>query len=120
MLRYSPLTKSNPAGLFIQAFADTTKIPEASPLIPTTTPVTQWNHVLKRSHPYRKKPSAIASIKNAVPSREKGIPNIGPACLINVGQSRPSSNDSTVPDTAPVAKKMATPLLQAFVKFLYT
>jgi len=54
-------------------------------------------------------------MKKAVPSKEKGIPNIGPACFIKFGQSRPNSNDKTVPDTAPVAKKMATPLLHALV-----
>ena len=62
----------------------------------------------------------MASIKKAVPSREKGRPNIGPACFMNPGHNKPSSKESTVPDTAPVAKKIATPLLQAFVTFRYT
>src|ERR1700754_2182228 len=62
----------------------------------------------------------MASIKKAVPSKEKGMPIMGPACFINRGHSRPSSKDKTVPDTAPVAKKIATPLLHAMVMFLYT
>ena len=61
---------------------------------------------------------AMASIKKAVPSREKGKPKMGPACSINLGHNKPSSKESTVPETAPVAKKMATPLLQALVTFL--
>jgi len=53
--------------------------------------------------------------KNAVPSHEKGMPIIGPACFINSGHNKPSSNDKTVPDTAPTAKKIATPFDQALV-----
>ena len=37
----SPLTTLNPAGLFIQALAATTKIPEAAPLIATGIPDSQ-------------------------------------------------------------------------------
>ena len=54
-------------------------------------------------------------MKKAVPSNEKGIPKIGPACFINPGQSKPNSKESMVPETAPVANKIATPLLQALV-----
>ncbi|MNE30291.1 hypothetical protein D3C80_1237970 [compost metagenome] len=61
----------------------------------------------------------MASMKNAVPSNEKGIPKIGPACFMNSGHNNPNSNESMVPETAPVTKKIATPLLHAFVKFLY-
>src|SRR5436190_8882578 len=110
-----PFTQSKPAGLFIQAFADTTKMPDKIPDMLTKTPESQCAHLFSRFHPYRKMPSAIASIKNAVPSHENGIPMIAPACFINVGQSKPSSNDNTVPETAPTAKKIATPLLHAFV-----
>src|SRR5436190_1826584 len=95
-------------------------MPDTKPLTPTTTPVNQWNHLLNLSQPYRKNPSAIASMKKAVPSKENGSPKIGPACFMNVGHSSPSSKESTVPDTAPVAKKIATPLLQAFVTFRNT
>ena len=40
------------------------------------------------------------------------IPIMGPVSSMNRGQSSPSSNESTVPDTAPTANKMAVPLLQ--------
>ncbi len=82
-------------------------------------PVNQWNHLLNLSQPYKKNPRAMASIKKATPSNEKGMPNIGPACSMNFGHSKPNSNESIVPDTAPVAKNMATPLLQACVMCLY-
>jgi hypothetical protein len=35
---------------------------------------------------------------------------------MNRGQSKPSSNDSTVPETAPTAKKIAVPVAQRLVK----
>src|SRR5512143_11898 len=54
-------------------------------------------------------PRKMASVKNANPSSENGIPMIAPANRMNSGQSRPSSNDSTVPDTAPTAKRIAVP-----------
>jgi hypothetical protein len=34
---------------------------------------------------------------------------IGPANAMNDGHSKPSSNDSTVPETAPTAKRIAVP-----------
>src|SRR3954452_23864401 len=40
------------------------------------------------------------------------MPKIGPAKAMNVGQRRPSSNESTVPETAPTAKRMAVPWAQ--------
>src|SRR3954471_10195927 len=89
-----PFTQSKPAGLFIHAFAATTKIPDSTPEIPTTTPDAQCTHLFKRSQPYKKTPRAIASTKKAVPSQEKGIPMMAPACFIKLGQSRPSSNES--------------------------
>src|SRR5829696_3429560 len=54
-------------------------------------------------------PRKIASVKNANPSSEKGMPMIGPAYAMNPGQSSPSSNDSTVPETAPTANRIAVP-----------
>ncbi len=54
-------------------------------------------------------------MKNAKPSSENGIPMIGPACSMKNGQSRPSSNESTVPDTAPTAKRIAVPFAHRFV-----
>ena len=32
------------------------------------------------------------------------MPTIEPACFMNCGQSKPSSNESVVPETAPIAK----------------
>src|SRR5258705_7814945 len=90
-----PFTQSKPAGLFIQALADTTKMPDKIPDILTKTPDSQCTHLFNLFHPYRKTPNAIASIKNAVPSQENGIPIIAPACFINSGQSKPSSKDRT-------------------------
>jgi hypothetical protein len=57
-------------------------------------------------------PRKIASTKKAKPSSENGIPKMGPAKAMNVGQSRPSSKDRTVPETAPTAKSMAVPWAQ--------
>src|SRR6185503_10336309 len=52
--------------------------------------------------------------------REKGMPMIGPANAMKVGQSRPSSNDRTVPETAPTAKRMAVPRAQRFARSRYS
>ena len=65
-------------------------------------------------------PNAMASKKKDVPSKENGIPIIGPAWSINFGHNSPNSNDRTVPETAPTAKKMASPRDQAFAKSRYT
>src|SRR5439155_9459786 len=51
-------------------------------------------------------------VKKANPSSENGMPMIGPANRMNSGQRSPSSNDNTVPDTAPTAKRIAVPLAQ--------
>jgi hypothetical protein len=51
-------------------------------------------------------------VKKAKPSREKGMPMIAPACSMKVGQRSPSSKESTVPETAPTANRMAVPLAQ--------
>ena len=40
------------------------------------------------------------------------MPMIAPAFSINAGRNRPSSNERTVPDTAPTAKRMAVPFTQ--------
>ena len=45
-------------------------------------------------------------MKNAKPSAVNGKPKIAPEKAMNLGQSRPSSNESVVPDTAPTANKM--------------
>src|SRR3989442_14843635 len=55
-------------------------------------------------------PRKIASVKNANPSSENGMPMIEPANSMKRGHRRPSSNDSTVPDTAPTANRIAVPL----------
>jgi hypothetical protein len=54
-------------------------------------------------------PRKIASVKNANPSSANGGPITGPNVPMNAGQSRPSSNDSTVPETAPTANKIPVP-----------
>src|SRR5690554_5356777 len=116
MFSACPLTQSNPAGEFIQAFAEITNTPDITPAIPTTSPVYRCTFSFSRPQPYNHNPRAIASTKNAVPSHEKGNPNIGPACSINVGHSIPSSKLKTVPETAPTAKNIATPFAQVFAK----
>src|ERR1700694_2113303 len=45
-------------------------------------------------------------MKNANPSAENGRPKIAPEKAMNLGHSRPSSNASVVPETAPTAKRM--------------
>src|SRR2546422_6919347 len=62
----------------------------------------------------------MASVKNAKPSNENGIPMIAPACSMNPGQSKPSSNESTVPETAPTANKMAVPFAHRLQRSRYT
>src|SRR2546422_11508575 len=62
----------------------------------------------------------MASVKNAKPSSEKGIPMIAPACCMKPGQSKPSSNESTVPETAPTANKMAVPFAHRWQRSRYT
>src|SRR6266478_921855 len=62
----------------------------------------------------------MASVKNAKPSSENGIPMIAPACSMNPGQSKPSSNESTVPETAPTANKMAVPFAHRLQRSRYT
>ena len=52
----------------------------------------------------------MASVKKAKPSSAKGSPTTSPNMPMNLGQSRPSSNESTVPETAPTAKRMDVPL----------
>src|SRR5687767_6952165 len=115
-----PFSQSKPVGLFIHELADTTNMPDNTPDMPTTIPDAQCTHLLRRFQPYRKTPSAMASTKNAVPSHEKGIPMMGPACFMNSGKSNPSSNDKTVPDTAPTAKNMATPFDHALARSRYS
>src|SRR2546422_7725740 len=48
-----PLTSSNPVGAFIQAFAITTKTPDATPLTATAIPAHRCARAEMRSHPYR-------------------------------------------------------------------
>src|SRR5437879_5799376 len=62
----------------------------------------------------------MASVKNANPSSENGIPMIAPACSMKPGQSKPSSNESTVPETAPTANKMAVPFAHRLQRSRYT
>ena len=62
----------------------------------------------------------MASVKNAKPSSENGMPMMGPATRMNPGHSRPSSNDSTVPDTAPTANRIAVPRAQRLARSRWT
>src|SRR5712692_1599126 len=52
----------------------------------------------------------MASMKNANPSAENGRPKMPPEKAMNLGQRRPSSKESTVPETAPTANRMANAL----------
>ncbi len=61
----------------------------------------------------------MASVKKANPSSEKGMPMIGPASSMNRGHRRPSSKDSTVPDTAPTANRMAVPRAHRLARSRY-
>src|SRR6266404_3340523 len=62
----------------------------------------------------------MASVKNAKPSSENGIPMIAPACSMKPGQSKPSSKERTVPETAPTANKMAVPFAHRLQRSRYT
>src|SRR6266446_10440816 len=62
----------------------------------------------------------MASVKNANPPSENGVPMIAPACCMKAGQSKPSSNESTVPETAPTANKMAVPFAHRLQRSRYT
>ena len=65
-------------------------------------------------------PRKIASVKNAKPSSANGSPIDSPNRPMKRGHSRPSSNDSTVPDTAPTANKMLVPLASCFESSRYS
>ena len=45
----------------------------------------------------------MASVKKANPSSDRGMPTMGPARSMNPGNNNPSSNERTVPETAPTA-----------------
>ena len=49
----------------------------------------------------------IASVKKKIPSKANGTPKAAPHWPMNFGHSRPNSNDSTVPVTAPTANVTA-------------
>ena len=53
-------------------------------------------------------------MKKANPSAENGMPMMPPAYSMNPGQSSPSSKESTVPETAPTANRMAKAFDQRF------
>src|SRR5438034_8433067 len=99
-----PFLITKPAGVFIQEFALTINHAEARPLIQIGKEQSQCARGERRSQPYRYRPRKIASKKNANASSAKGKPTTAPANLIYVGQSRPSSNESMVPVTAPMSK----------------
>src|SRR5712691_4212735 len=102
-----PFLITKPAGVFIHEFVLTINHADANPLIQIGNEQSQCARGVSLSQPYRYRPRKIASRKNAKPSKAKAGPTTAPANLIQVGQSRPSSNESIVPDTAPIAKRMA-------------
>src|SRR5689334_3886984 len=65
-------------------------------------------------------PRKMASVKKANPSSENGMPMMGPAKAMKRGQSSPSSNEMTVPETAPTAKRMAVPFAHRRASSRYT
>ena len=48
------------------------------------------------------------------------MPIIAPAFSMKPGHNKPSSNDSTVPDTAPTAKRIAVPRAHRLLRSRYT
>jgi hypothetical protein len=59
-------------------------------------------------------PRKIASVKKAKPSSAKGSPTASPNVPMKRGQRSPSSNDSTVPETAPTANRIPVPFASRF------
>jgi hypothetical protein len=109
----SPLApRVNAAGFCIHAFAATTRIPETRPLSATGMPTSRCCFAVNRSQPYRYSPTKIASRKKAYPSTTKAGPMAGPASHMSFGHRSPSSNDSAVPETAPMANRSAVALPQ--------
>src|SRR5690242_3505611 len=102
-------SRRNPLGEFIHALAMTTKTELRAPLTATGIPVSQWAMGVSRFQPYRYRPRKMASRKNAKPSAVNGRPKMAPENAMNRGHSRPSSNDSAVPDTAPTANRIPHP-----------
>src|SRR6266567_424848 len=113
-----PFFISKPAGVFIQEFALTINHAEAAPAIQRGNEQSQCARGERRSQPYRYRPRKIASKKKANPSRANGSPTTAPANLMYVGHSRPSSNERMVPETAPIAKRMAAALVQRRVSII--
>src|SRR5512133_2149143 len=84
-------------------------MPHVTPPRITSTPQNQCTSGDRRFHPIKYKPRKIASVKNVKPSSENGIPMIAPDFSMKPGHRRPGENESTVPDNAPTAKRMAAP-----------
>jgi predicted protein tyrosine phosphatase len=61
----------------------------------------------------------MASVKKAKPSSENGMPIAAPANPIKCGHNNPSSSDKTVPETAPIANRIAVPLAHRFARHRY-
>lgn len=110
----APAFRVNPVGVFIQALAATTNTAEDTPLRSTPTPAARCSLGGTFFQPYRYTPRKMASRKNAKPSIENGMPTSGPARSMKSGHSSPSSNDSTVPLTAPTANITAVPFDHRF------
>ena len=58
----------------------------------------------------------IASVKKKMPSIAKPVPKTSPNRSMKCGQSRPISNERTVPVTAPTAKSTAAAFDQRFAR----
>src|ERR1700680_367446 len=115
-----PFLITKPAGVFIHAFVLTINQADANPLIQIGNEQSQCARGVSLSQPYRYRPRKMASRKNAKPSKAKAGPTTEPANLIQVGQSRPSSNERMIPDTAPIANRMADARAQRRVKAIHS
>jgi hypothetical protein len=58
-------------------------------------------------------------VKNANPSRENGIPMTDPAYCMKRGHRSPSSKERTVPERAPIAKRIVVPFAHRSARSRY-
>ena len=99
-----------PPGSFMNALTSVTKNAEAAPLAATATPEKRCS-VGRDPVPAVEvdaEEDGLGEEREAF-ERERQTDDVAELAH-EVGQSRPSSNESTVPETAPTAKRMAVPL----------
>ena len=94
----------------MKAFTRVTKKAEAAPLTATTTPA---NRCSRRRDPLA--PVEVDAQEDGLGEEGEALEREGQAddgaeAPMKCGHSSPSSNDSTVPETAPTAKRMPVPL----------